>query len=153
MTYEELRGKYPSINIIEMDLSEIKNLKGLCIDDNIAIEKSMLPSEKSCILAEELGHYYTTYGNILDQTDIGNRKQELRARMWAYDRQIGLLGIIRCFEAGCQSQSEMAEFLDVTEEFLKEALERYRQKYGVYTSIDQYIIYFEPRITVMKINV
>ena len=38
--------------------------------------------------------------------------------MWAYDRQIQLIGIIRCFEAGCQSQSEMAEFWDVTEEFM-----------------------------------
>ena len=38
--------------------------------------------------------------------------------MWAYDRQIGRIGIIRCFEAGCQSQSEMAEFWDVTEEFM-----------------------------------
>ena len=46
------------------------------------------------------------------------RIQELRARMWAYDRQIGRIGIIRCFEAGCQSQSEMAEFSDVTEEFM-----------------------------------
>ena len=46
------------------------------------------------------------------------RIQELRARMWAYDRQIGRIGIIRCFEAGCQSQSEMAEFWDVTEEFM-----------------------------------
>lgn len=55
------------------------------------------------------------------------RIQELRARMWAYDRQIGRIGIIRCFEAGCQSQSEMAEFWDVTEEFLQEVLERYRQ--------------------------
>ena len=39
--------------------------------------------------------------------------------MWAYDRQIQLIGIIRCFEAGCQSQSEMAEFWDVTEEFYR----------------------------------
>ena len=46
------------------------------------------------------------------------RIQELRARLWAYDRQIGRIGIIRCFEAGCQSQSEMAEFWDVTEEFM-----------------------------------
>ncbi len=152
MTYDELQGKYPSINIIEMDLSDIRDLKGLCIGDNIAIEKSMMPAEKSCILAEELGHYHTTYGDILDQTDICNRKQELRARMWAYDRQIGLLGIIRCFEAGCQSQSEMAEFLDVTEEFLKEALERYRQKYGICASVDQYIVYFEPSLAVARID-
>lgn len=119
----------------------------------IAIRKDISTyTEKTCVLAEEIGHYKTSFGNILDQTDVRNQRQELRARMWAYDRQIGLLGIIRCFEAGCQSQSEMAEFLDVTEEFLKEALERYRQKYGICTSVDQYIIYFEPSLAVARID-
>lgn len=129
------------------------NLKGLYCNGVIGLNKDLdTTPEKACILAEELGHHYTTYGNILDQTGISNRKQELRARMWAYDRQIGLIGIIRCFEAGCQSQSEMAIFLDVTEEFLREALERYRQKYGICTTQDQYIIYFEPSLAVVKID-
>ena len=38
--------------------------------------------EKASVLAEELGHYYTTVGNILDQEDAGNRKQEHKARTW-----------------------------------------------------------------------
>lgn len=129
------------------------NLSGLYIDGNVALSNRLqTTSEKICILAEELGHYHTTYGNILDLDNIQNQKQELRARMWAYDRQIGLLGIIRCFEAGCRSQSEMAEFLDVTEEFLQEALERYRHKYGVCTSVDRFIIYFEPALAVVRID-
>lgn len=47
-------------------------------------------TEKSCILAEELGHHYTTVGCILDQTNSQNRKQERQARLWAYNKQIGL---------------------------------------------------------------
>ena len=128
-------------------------LCGIYIDGNIALDKSLKScAEKSCVLAEEIGHHRTSFGNILDQADVGNQKQELRARMWAYDRQIGLIGIIRCFEAGCQSQSEMAEFLDVTEDFLREALERYRQKYGICASIDQYVVYFEPSLAVVRID-
>lgn len=107
---------------------------------------------KACVLAEELGHHYTTVGNILDQDDISNQKQELRARMWAYNKQIGLLGIIKSYEHGCRSKHEMADYLDVTEEFLCDALKRYRQKYGLYTTVDNYIIYFEPCLGVMKIN-
>lgn len=160
-TYEVLlqEASNTSIHVYENydlngDCDSATKLCGIYIDGNIALDKSLKScAEKSCVLAEEIGHHKTSFGNILDQVDVGNQRQELRARMWAYDRQIGLLGIIRCFEAGCRSLTEMAEFLDVTEEFLKEALERYRQKYGICTSIDQYIIYFEPRITIMKINV
>lgn len=152
MTYEELLIQSDSKDIMIKEIPLIADDGRLC-GNRIAIRQDIpTQTEKSCILAEELGHYHTTYGDILDQTDTGNRKQELRARMWAYDRQIGLLGIIRCFESGCQSQSEMAEFLDVTEDFLREALERYRQKYGICASVDQYIIYFEPSLAVARID-
>ena len=36
----------------------------------------------------------------------------------------------------------MAEYLDVTEDYLEEALACYRSKYGVYTVVDNYAIYF-----------
>ena len=39
---------------------------------------------------------------------------------------------------------EMADYLDVTEDFLKDALKSYRRKYGIYTEIDNYIVFFEP---------
>ena len=127
--------------------------KGLCKGNKIGISTDIDTSaEKACILAEELGHYYTTYGDILDQSDTGNRKQELRARKWAYDQQVGLIGIIRCYEHGCQSIAEMADYLEVTEEFLHEALSHYKRKYGLSTSVDRYIIYFEPTLLVGKID-
>ena len=72
--------------------------------------------------------------------------------MWAYNKMIGLMGIIRCYEHGCQSKHEMAEYLEVTEEFLSEALERYHQKYGKFTTVDNYAIYFEPCLGVVKMN-
>ena len=106
--------------------------------------------EKACVLAEELGHHYTTYGNILDQSDASNRKQELRARAWAYNRQIGLLGLIRAYEHGCRNRFEIAEYLEVTEEVLEECISYYRKKYGIYQSVDNYIIYFVPTLTVFK---
>ena len=94
MNYTELQAQYPKLNIQELDLTEVDGLKGLCLDDNIAIEKKLSQNEKNCILAEELGHYHTSFGNILNQTIISNRKQEHIARLWAYDKLIGLPGII-----------------------------------------------------------
>ena len=47
--------------------------------------------------------------------------------------------------------TNMAEYLDVTEEFLKEALECYNSKYGTAVRFDNYIIGFEPRLYVMEL--
>lgn len=109
-------------------------------------------AEKACVLAEELGHHYTSSGNILDQSSVQNRKQEQVARTWAYNKLIGLVGIVDAYKTGCRSRSEMADHLNVTEEFLSEALERYRNKYGTYTAVDNYIIYFEPSLGVLEIQ-
>lgn len=119
-------------------------------DKNIYLRKDMSTTEKACVLAEELGHHYTTVGNILDQSDAGNRKQELRARLWAYNQMIGLQGIIRAYQHRCQNLSEMADYLDVTEQFLSDALERYRQKYGYKAELDNYTIFFYPCLAVME---
>lgn len=122
----------------------LKYNNGRIKGDRIAIRKDLNTAEKSCVLAEELGHYYTTTGNILDQSVTANRKQELRARAYGYNLRIGLRGIVAAYEAGCQNRYEIAEHLGVTEEYLVDALEYYRSKYGIYTTIDNYVIYFEP---------
>ncbi len=117
---------------------------------SIYLRKDMTTTEKACVLAEELGHHYTTVGNILDQSDPGNRKQEFRARMIAYDKMIGLIGIVRAYRHRCQNLADMADYLEVTEEFLKEALKQYRKKYGRKVGIDNYVIIFEPYLAVME---
>lgn len=152
MTYEKLLDEAQSEGLIVKE-KYIPGYGGRIYKNRIAIHNEIrTSSEKSCVLAEELGHHYTTVGNILDQSSVSNRKQELRARMWAYNKLIGLLGIVKSYEHGCRSLYDMAEYLEVTEEFLKDALERYRQKYGMYTVVDNYIIYFEPGLGVVKMN-
>ncbi len=127
------------------------SLKGIYIDGNVAINTSVSNSaEKTCILAEELGHHHTSVGDIINMTDAGNRKQERQARLWGYNKLIGLTGIINAFRAGCQRRHEIAELLDVTEEYLQECIDCYRDKYGVCTEVDNYIIYFIPRLAVME---
>lgn len=126
------------------DLSGTR-LKGLYCDNTVAINKDLNTTiEKACVLAEELGHHYTTTGDILDQSSVENRKQELRGRAVAYNQLIGLNGILNAFKAHCQSRYEIAEYLEVTEEFFEEALQYYHSKYGISTTIDDYMISFEP---------
>lgn len=129
----------------------LKYNNGRIKGSRVAIRQDLSTSiEKACVLAEELGHHYTTYGNILDQSDASNRKQELRARAWAYNKQIGLLGLIRAYEHGCRNRFEIAEYLEVTEEVLEECLIFYRNKYGVCANIDNYVVYFIPNLAIMK---
>ena len=126
---------------------------GRIMDNKIAIRQDIpTQTQKACVMAEELGHHYTSVGNILDQDDVGNRKQELRARAWAYDKMIGLTGLLQAFRHGCRNRFEMAEYLDVTEEFLMESLAHYKNQYGVYTRIDNYVIYFEPHLFITDRN-
>ena len=153
MNYEQLltAADQEGLLVKEQPLTEHD---GLIRGRRVAIrQKITTQKEKSCVLAEELGHYYTSSGNILDQTKIENLKQEYRARLYGYNLKIGLTGLIRAYEAGCRNLYEMAEYLDATEEYLMEAIDCYKSKYGLCTSIDNYIIYFEPLAVIKLISI
>lgn len=152
--YEELLHEAINDGIsVDEDYSFKGEFSGLYIDGNIALSDRLhTTTEKACVLAEEMGHHYTSVGNILDMSDTRNRKQERQARLWAYNKLIGLSGIIEAFEHGCQSRFEIAEYLDVTEEFLEECLACYRNKYGVGTTLDNYYIMFIPNLNVGRID-
>lgn len=149
MEYEALLKEYDATELIIKE-KDLQGSNGRIRGNRIAIKKDISLRQKACVLAEELGHYHTTVGDILNQTDVSNRKQERTARLWAYNKQIGLSGLVHCFEARCQNIHEMADHLGVTEAFLQDALECYRQKYGICTSYQQYTIYFEPKLAICK---
>ena len=121
-----------------------KTYDGRIKGNNIYLRKDMTTTEKACVLAEELGHHYTTVGNILDQSKAENRKQERRARLWAYRKMFDLVDLVSAYKHGCRNRYEVAEYLGVTEQFLEEALCTYKEKYGVYVKIDHYVVCFEP---------
>ena len=127
-----------------------KTYDGRIKGKDIYLRKDMNTAEKSCALAEELGHYYTTVGDILDMNVSENRKQERQARLWGYNRVIGLFGLIRAYEHGCKDKYEIAEYLDVTEEYLEDCIDCYRDKYGECKTVDNYTIYFIPNLMIFK---
>lgn len=150
MNYEDLLIEANSAGLVVKE-------KPLLLSDGrikgrkIAIRKN-IPSlrKKADVLAEELGHYYTTAGRIIEQQSVSDRKQERTARLWAYNKRIGLSGIIQGYRKHCHNLHELAECLEVSEDFLKEALECYREKYGCYTELDGYLIMFEPYLAVIE---
>ena len=144
MDYEYLLKEADNLGVIVKEANLITK-DGYCKGFRIAINKKLVTNkEKKCILAEELGHYHKTVGNITDQSKINNRKQEIIARRWGYEKLISIDYLITCYKKGIPNKYEIAEFFDVTEEFLNESLSYYRDKYGAYYRIDKYIISFDP---------
>ncbi|MFZ5975237.1 MAG: ImmA/IrrE family metallo-endopeptidase [Bacillota bacterium] len=101
-------------------------------------------AEHLCVLAEEAGHFYTSDGNILSLDDVMKRRQERRARGWAYERLVPPENLITAWRDGIRTFWETTEYLGVTGEFLAASLEYYKQKHWPVWHVDQYEITFEP---------
>ena len=80
MTYEELLKTADDLGLIAKE-KDLQAYDGRIKGRRVAIRRT-IPSQrrKACVLAEELGHYFTTGGDIMDQSCAGARKQERRAR-------------------------------------------------------------------------
>ncbi|MDE7342243.1 MAG: hypothetical protein K2N80_17070 [Lachnospiraceae bacterium] len=153
MKYEDLlkESTLNDVHVIE-NVDFESQADGLINGNIIGINRKVRTYRKrTCILAEELGHYHTTVGDIINQSTISERRQELHARVWAYNKLIGLNGIVNSYKHGCYSLHDTADYLEVTEEFLFEALQYYKGKYGIYAAIDNYVIYFEPSLGVFEL--
>lgn len=151
MNYESLLEESDFLGLIVKE-KPLKYNNGRIKGNRIAIRKDIETTvEKACVLAEEIGHYCTATGDILDQSSVENRKQEMKGRILAYDKLVGLYGIINANNHHCKNTAESAEYLGVTEEFLNDALSYYKRRYGTYTTVDNYVIIFEPYIAVIEL--
>lgn len=141
-TYEKMLidASNNGFEIVEKNFKS--DAKGLCKGRKIGIRKDMSDTEKVCVLAEELGHYYTSVGNILDQNNVNNKKQELVARRWATNILLCPADLIEACRAGNEYISDIAEYLGVTSEFLIDAINVFSAKYGPVYSDGEYEIRF-----------
>jgi hypothetical protein len=137
--YERLQSEAAALNInVEEQLMKGR-IKGLYGKNVIWINKKIESKiEKACILAEELGHHHLTVGDILDQSKIANVKQEKLARKWAYMKLASPGLIISAYKSGCRTRFDIADYLNITEDFLEDAIKHYRSKHGMYVQVDDY---------------
>lgn len=153
MTYEALLQEGDDKGLIIKEkplLFHDGRIKGNKIAIRETIETTV---QKACVLSEEIAHYDTSVGDVLDMNNVSNRKQELQARYYAANKMVGLCGLIRAFEHHCLNLHETAEFLDVTEEFLLDTIKAYQAKYGNYKTFNNYVIMFNyPNVNIMKFN-
>lgn len=91
------------------------------INENIVSNKKLF----TCVLAEELGHHFTSIGDTTAEyysfTDrINLNKTELIALKWATEYLLPLNEIINAIKKGITNMKELSDFLNVTDEFLLE---------------------------------
>lgn len=147
--YEELLEESSAAGLTVKECP-LRNADGFTVGRKIGIRTGQTSRQKACVLAEEIAHAEYTVGDILDQSIVANRKQELFARAKAYDKLIGIQGLIEAHKHGCRSRFEAAEYLEVTEEFLMETVECYRNKYGPYIRHGNFLVMFEPTLAVIE---
>ena len=86
--YEKMLTEFGEDLVIDEAADLPSRMKGLFVSNNncklVLLNRDLnLVNEKSCILAEEIGHHCTSVGNILDQSQIMNRNRKLRQQRWA----------------------------------------------------------------------
>lgn len=121
VNYVEAQG----IEVIEKKLAG--SLKGLYGNKTIWIDSELSLTEKKCVLVEEFNHHYKNYGNILCKKSTNAIKQELLARRSSYEHLVPLDKLLT-LKNNCENFYQLAEELEVTEEFLINAIEYYQQK-------------------------
>lgn len=141
--YENMLIEHDYIEVRETDVMP-NDLHGLWLGDLILIKRNLSETRKAEVLYEELAHHKLTYSNILDQSKDINRKFENYARRHGYEAALPLRIIVEAHNYGVSSLYELADYVQLSEKYIVEILEHYKNKYGIYTQYGTYLIQFEP---------
>ena len=141
--YEEMLIEHDYIEVKETDVMP-NDLHGLWLDDLILINRNLSETRKAEVLYEELAHHKLTYGNILDQSKWINRKFENYARRHGYEAALPLRIIVEAHNYGVSNLYELAQYVQLSEKYIIEILEHYKNKFGIGTHYGDNVITFEP---------
>ncbi|KRL76643.1 hypothetical protein [Ligilactobacillus equi] len=145
---EQLMSEYPQLNYIYTRMPE--GLPGLIIDKTVYLKKDLTYQKEHETLAEEIGHYKTSVGDLTSLDNAVNRKQEKIARDWGRMKIITLDGLISCYKLCMRTAQEVADYFDVSVKYLFEALEMYKRKFGVIYSYRGYTFIFDRGLILNK---
>lgn len=113
---------------------KLHELSSFSVEDqgkcHIALSTSITGNEEKTNLAHELGHCeYGGFYNYHSPYSIRS-KAEKKASRWAYMHVTPLTDISEAISKGIQSVWELAEYFDVTEQFMFDALNFYTDQIG-----------------------
>jgi len=135
--FEELEEEASILGIEVMDIdipipemnAAYMNLLGV---ERIFLRNSGTVRERACWIAEELGHHHTSQMQVLRYRCVEDWRAEARARRWAHMRLL-TPDAITTAARNTDDMYEIAEALDVSEEFLRESIDDFQSK-GIWSS-------------------
>lgn len=132
-----------------------RNLRGCYVapDDKqavIALSDALESEERLPVMAEEVGHHFTSSGNLCRVCSHEYERQEYRARGWGYRCVLPLDQIGDAYVACDANAPSMSEYLSVPASYLENAISYYRGKHGVSHSTERFNYRFEPYFVVTK---
>lgn len=96
---------------------------------SVFLSQSLTRKERHECLAHELGHCeYAGFYTISTPNELRSRK-EYRANKWAFLRLAPPGEVKMAIKAGCKEIWELAEWFDVTDEFMKRILDYYSNQH------------------------
>lgn len=147
---EKLMASRPEIKIKLMRMP--KGMPGYIKGNRIYLEKKDNSREQYEVLLEEIAHFDKTVGDIHEQKTPSDWSQERQARSIAYEKAVPLKGLIYCMQNSICLLSEVADYFNVTEKFLYEAIDNYRSKLGVAFKFDGYLFDLRKGVQLTKIK-
>lgn len=123
---EKLISEYGNLNFyFKNDMPS--GLSGLISDNNVYVNNTLPFEHIYATLAEEIDHYETSVGNIIDYTKYINMKQEIRARRWGYKKLVPFDKLVD-FVSGEETvhNYDLAEEFGVPGEYINEVVNMYR---------------------------
>lgn len=144
---EELMAAYSNINYI-FDEKMPDGQSGLYVDNYVYLNPRQSPQQLVGTVAEEIGHYLTTIGNIIDQDTNLKRKQERQARDIGASLVVSPSDIIDCYENGCKTIDDCVIHLGVTNQVFEDAISYYARRFNGIKTENGYTIFFRENGTI-----
>ena len=94
----------------------------------ILINRHRALAQRTAALAEELGHYFRSVGDLRDLNDIVAAKSEALAHSWSIDQLLPQPELQTYLEKGNGTAWEVAEAADLPEHFVREAATYHARK-------------------------
>lgn len=102
---------------------KMKKAKAVSTPGAIGIDESKMQnhSEFNVCLAHELGHQFKNAFYDISSTFETRERQEMRATRWAVNELVPVNELLIAFKSGHTEVYDLAEYFNVTEEFIRNA--------------------------------
>lgn len=100
--------------------------------------------ERCTILAHELGHYHTHPPDLFLVSESARDKYEHMADVWAAKTLLPVRKLIAAWQRGIRNVWDLAEYLDVTPDFINKSIDILEEQYGEYIYLGDVCLYFRP---------